>query len=68
MSQNKACGFEVQCVRYGGLLLRLEEVALRIDEYLEDKISQIEELETPLAPLPAHFGRYRSVATASSIL
>ncbi|MBN1580508.1 MAG: hypothetical protein JXA89_07375, partial [Anaerolineae bacterium] len=68
MAQNKAFGFEVQCVRYGGLLLRLEEAALRIDEYLEGKINRIEELETPLAPLPAHFGRYRSVATASSIL
>jgi len=68
MAQNKAAGFEVQCVRYGGLRQRLEEVARRLEEYLAGKIETIEELETPLTPLPEHFGRYRSVATASSIL
>ncbi|MBN1937677.1 MAG: family 20 glycosylhydrolase [Anaerolineae bacterium] len=68
MAQNKAFGFEVQCVRYGGLLLRLEEVAMRVRQYLTGEIAQIEELEIAIAPLPQHFGRYRSVATASSIL
>ncbi len=68
MSQNKAFGFEVQCVRYGGLLLRLEEIALRVQQYLDGEIEQIEELEVPLEPLAERMGRYRSVATASSIL
>jgi hexosaminidase len=68
MAQNKAFGFEVQCVRYGGLRLRLEEVARRIEEYLANEIDSIEELELPVAPLPERFGRYRSVATTSSIL
>ncbi len=68
MAQNKAFGFEVQCVRYGGLLLRLEEVAMRIQEYLAGEVAEIEELALPVSPLPEHFGRYRSVATASSIL
>jgi hypothetical protein len=68
MSQNKAFGFEVQCVRYGGLLLRLEEVSLRIKEYLSGEAAKIDELETPVQPLAESFGSYRSVATASSIL
>jgi len=68
MGQNKAFGFEVQCVRYGGLRLRLEEVARRIDQYLANEIETIEELDTPVAPLAERFGRYRSVATSSSIL
>ncbi len=68
MAQNKAFGFEVQCVRYGGLLLRLEEAAMRVRQYLTGGIERIEELDIPLAPLHGYFGRYRSVATASSIL
>jgi hexosaminidase len=68
MAQNKALGFEVQCVRYGGLIQRLEEVALRIHEYVSGNLAEIEELEIPFEPLYAHFGRYRSVVTPSSIL
>ena len=68
MDQNKAPGFEVQCVRYGGLIQRLEEVALRIREYVSGDVAQIEELEIPFEPLYERFGRYRSVATPSSIL
>ncbi len=68
MDQNKAPGFEVQCVRYGGLIQRLEEVALRIKEYVSGDLAAIEELEIPFAPLYGRFGRYRSVATPSSIL
>jgi hexosaminidase len=68
MAQNKAFGFEVQCVRYGGLILRLEEISLRTGQYVSGEIDQIEELALPGEPLPEHFGRYRSVATSSSIL
>jgi hexosaminidase len=68
MAQNKAFGFEVQCVRYGGLILRLEEISLRIGQYVSGEIDQIEELAFPGEPLPEHFGRYRSVVTPSSIL
>jgi len=68
MAQNKAFGFEVQCVRYGGLILRLEETALRIQQLLSGEIAQIEELDVPGGPLPEHFGRYHSVVTPSSIL
>ncbi len=68
MAQNKPWGFEVQCVRYGGLLLRLEESAMRVRQYLNGEIAGIDELDVPVEPLPEHFGRYRSVATTSSIL
>jgi hypothetical protein len=46
----------------------LEEVALRIREYLSGEVEQIEELEEPLERLAEQFNRYRSVATASCIL
>lgn len=68
MTQNKAFGFEVQCVRYGGLLLRLEEVSMRIKQLLSGEIATVEELEVPVVPLPERMGRYHAVATASSIL
>jgi hypothetical protein len=68
MAQNVAAGFEVQCVRYGGLIQRLKEVALRVQEYLSGEIAEIEELEIPFEPLYERFGRYRSVVTPSSIL
>ena len=68
MAQNKVFGFEVQCVRYGGLLLRLEEVSMRIKQLLSGEIATVEELEVPVVPLPERMGRYHAVATASSIL
>jgi len=68
MAQNKALGFEVQCVRYGGLIQRLEEATLRIQEYVSGGMAEIEELEIPFEPLYQHYGRYRSVVTPSSIL
>ena len=40
----------------------------RLQEYLANEIETIEELELAVAPLPERFGRYRSVATTSSIL
>lgn len=68
MEQNKPFGFEVLCVRYGGLILRLEEIAARIQDLLNGKVERIEELAQPFEPLPEEFWSYRSVATASVIL
>ncbi|MCK5733078.1 MAG: hypothetical protein KAI38_02765 [Candidatus Latescibacteria bacterium] len=67
-ARNKAFGFEVQCVPYGGLMLRLEEVGLRIREYLLGAVEQIAELEEPLERLAESFNPYRSVVTASCLL
>jgi len=68
MVQNKPFGFEVLCVRYGGLILRLEEIALRIRQLLSGQIERIDELAQPFEPLAEHFWSYRSVATVSCIL
>jgi hexosaminidase len=45
MSENKVFGFDVQDIRFGGLLARLKAAQGRINDYLEGKIGSIEELE-----------------------
>jgi len=55
-------------VRYGGLILRLDEIALRVREYLAGQVRQIEELEEPFEPLAERVYSYRSATTPSSIL
>lgn len=45
MSENKVFGFDVQDMRFGGLLARLEAAQVRIHDYLDGKINSIEELE-----------------------
>lgn len=49
-------------------MLRLEEVGLRIREYLFGAVEQIAELEEPLERLAESFNPYRSVVTASCLL
>ena len=44
-SENKHGGFEVQCMRFGGLLERMKDAKERLTLYLEGKIEKIEELE-----------------------
>ena len=48
MIENKPIGFEVQDVRIGGLIMRIKHCKKRIDEYLNGKLTHIEELETPI--------------------
>ena len=48
MKENKSFGFEVQDIRFGGLILRLEHVSQIINDYLNGKIPSILELETQL--------------------
>ena len=45
MSENKVFGFDVQDIRFGGLLARLKAAQVRIHEYLDGKIDAIEELK-----------------------
>lgn len=47
MLYNKALGWEVHDIRYGGLLARFKTVKERILAYLAEEISCIEELEAP---------------------
>jgi len=66
--QNKPFGFEVLTVRYGGLILRLEEVRSRIEEYVVGKRKFIEELEEPAEALSWVNVGYRNLTTSSAIL
>ena len=43
----KPCGFEVQDIRFGGLIHRLKNVAVRILNYCNGEDIKIEELEVP---------------------
>ncbi len=51
MKENKGNGFEVQDIRFGGLMLRLEDCYQTLGDYLDGKLSVITELEEPLQPL-----------------
>jgi hexosaminidase len=46
-SENKPFGFEVIDLRFGGIMTRLASAGKRIKQYLEGKITVIEELEEP---------------------
>ena len=43
--ENKAFGFDVQDIRFGGLIMRVNQAIYMLDEYLSGKIDVIEELE-----------------------
>ena len=45
--ENKASGFDVQDIRLGGLIRRMESCRERIQQYIDGDIKEIEELETP---------------------
>ncbi|MBR7117676.1 MAG: beta-N-acetylhexosaminidase [Clostridia bacterium] len=45
MEYNKAFGWEVHDIRYGGLIARFETAKERISDYLEGRLDRIEELE-----------------------
>ena len=45
LAYNKPFGWEVLDIRYGGVLSRLDTAIDRINNYLDGKISVIEELE-----------------------
>jgi hexosaminidase len=47
---NKSFGFEVQCIRLGGLSARVDYVIKRIGQFLDNSITKIEELEIDRKP------------------
>lgn len=49
-AENKPFGWEVQEVRLGGLISRLEDCAVRLNDYLHGKIKNIPELEQAILP------------------
>lgn len=50
LTENKSFGFEVLCIRIGGLRQRLAYTAKMIERYLAGEIAQIEELEMDYLP------------------
>lgn len=50
LDNNKIFGLEIQDIRYGGLLMRLESVAERLLDYLSGKLTDLPELEQELLP------------------
>jgi len=50
-AENKANGFEVQDIRLGGLIMRMQDCHDRLVDYLDGKIDSIPELEEEILPL-----------------
>lgn len=50
-TENKTAGFDVQDIRLGGLMRRIDSCRRRLLDYVSGKISFIEELECELIPL-----------------
>lgn len=48
MKENKAQGFDIQDIRLGGLIRRVKDCRQTIEDYVNGRIAQIEELEEPL--------------------
>ena len=46
--ENKPYGFDIQDIRIGGLIFRIESCKERLDEYLSGNIKSIPELEEPM--------------------
>ncbi len=71
--ENKTCGFDVQDIRIGGLIRRLDACRRRLLDYSKGNIGRIEELEGELLPvLPGKpvgesitFPAYHLIATAN---
>lgn len=47
---NKVFGLEIQDIRYGGLIMRLESAGRRLVDYLEGRLKDLPELEQELLP------------------
>ncbi len=72
--ENKAFGFEVQDIRLGGLKARLEQAVLTVNDYLEGRIDEIEELAAdrlmidPYAGSNSYFSaNWGSIVTANTL-
>lgn len=57
-SNYKPFGFEVIDMRFGALLTRIGTAQLRIKQYLEGKVAQIEELEPERLPYDIYDGQF----------
>ncbi|MBR2886220.1 MAG: beta-N-acetylhexosaminidase [Clostridia bacterium] len=61
--ENKPHGFEIQDVRFGGLLQRITSCQNRLKDYVEGKLSEIPELNEPVLEKTIRLGHWsRSVS------
>ena len=69
--QEKLINFDVQEIRLGGLLLRLESCKARLIDFTNGKINKIEELEEEIIPLgkkqPKEANIYQTMSTVNVI-
>ncbi len=69
-TENKTSGFDVQEIRLGGLLCRLDSCRKRLLDYADGKIDRIEELEAEILPYgrkeeSINFNRYAETVTGN---
>lgn len=64
MRENKPFGWETLDIRYGGLIARADTAIVRLEQWLEGKLTVLEELEEERLPFARTAGdwRYTSVA------
>ena len=72
--ENKQFGFEVHCIRLGGLIKRLAYCKMCLQAYLDDELPKIEELEEDILPYypvcdenELWMGKYRNIATTGEL-
>ena len=67
---NRPYGWDVQTVRLGGLILRLEECKERLSLFIDGKNEKIEELEDellPYAPFDSAFNLYSGFVSVRNL-
>lgn len=72
LSTNKAFGFDVLDIRYGGLLARIDTAQYRLNQLVQGKLLNLEELEQEKLPfvnqgIPAE-SRYAFISTVSPVI
>ena len=72
--ENKQFGFEVHCIRIGGLIKRLAYCKMCLQAYLDDELPKIEELEEDILlyyPVcdenELWMGKYRNIVTTGEL-
>lgn len=48
--ENKSFGFEIQTIRFGGLILRLKDIKRQLEKYVSGELNSIEELDEERLP------------------
>ena len=65
MSEKRPHGFDVQDIRLGGAVTRVESAARRVSDYANGKIERIDELEETLLPDDESWNWWARTATVN---